>query len=123
MQDLRGRGTTTLPAAYLARHSEYGWATTIDGAQGATADVGIVLARSGLDREHLYVAMSRGREANHVHTTPEVATGDAGPHRASSSHDASVAATTRGRRAARAQCNASRPAPWVSRSAPATPRG
>jgi conjugative relaxase-like TrwC/TraI family protein len=81
VQDLRGRGTTTLPVAYLARHSEYGWATTIDGAQGATADVGIVLARSGLDREHLYVAMSRGREENHVHTTPEVATGDAGPHR------------------------------------------
>jgi conjugative relaxase-like TrwC/TraI family protein len=79
--DLAGRGTTTLPAAYLARHVEYGWAATIDGAQGATADLGIVLARSGLDREHLYVAMSRGRLANHVHTTPEVSTGDAGPHR------------------------------------------
>ena len=38
-------------------------------------------ARSGLDREHLYVAMSRGREANHVHTTPELETGDAGSHR------------------------------------------
>jgi hypothetical protein len=25
--------------------------------------------------------MTRGREENHVHTTPEVATGDAGPHR------------------------------------------
>ncbi len=81
VEDLRGRGTTTLPARYLARYSEYGWAATIDGAQGATADIGIVLARSGLDREHLYVAMSRGREANHVHTTPELNTGDAGPHR------------------------------------------
>jgi conjugative relaxase-like TrwC/TraI family protein len=81
VEDLRGRGTTTLPTSYLARHSEYGWAATIDGAQGATADLGIVLARSGLDREHLYVAMSRGREANHVHTTPELNTGDAGPHR------------------------------------------
>jgi len=78
--DLRGRGTLTLPNAYLARHAEYGWAATIDGAQGATADVGIVLARAGLDREHLYVAMSRGRLENHVHTTPELATGDAGPH-------------------------------------------
>ncbi len=81
VQDLRGRGTTTLPASYLARHTEYGWAATVDGAQGATADIGIVLARTGLDREHLYVAMSRGREANHVHTTPELNTGDAGPHR------------------------------------------
>ncbi len=61
VEDLRGRGTLTLPAAYLARHAEYGWAATIDGAQGATADIGIVLARAGLDREHLYVAMSRGR--------------------------------------------------------------
>jgi hypothetical protein len=78
--DLRGRGTLTLPNAYLARHAEYGWAATIDGAQGATADIGIVLARAGLDREHLYVAMSRGRLENHVHTTPELATGDAGPH-------------------------------------------
>ena len=78
--DVRGRGTLTLPGTYLARHAEYGWAPTIDGAQGATADIGIVLARSGLDREHLYVAMSRGRLENHVHTTPELATGDAGPH-------------------------------------------
>lgn len=78
--DLRGRGSATLPASYLARYAEYGWAATIDGAQGATADIGIVLARSGLDREHLYVAMTRGREENHVHTTPELSTGDAGPH-------------------------------------------
>jgi hypothetical protein len=81
VEDLRGRGTTTLPTEYLARYTEYGWAATIDGAQGATADIGILLARSGLDREHLYVAMSRGRQANHVHTTPELNTGDAGPHR------------------------------------------
>ena len=80
VQDLAGRGTTTLPAAYLARWAEYGWASTIDGAQGATTDIAITLARSGLDREHLYVAMTRGRVANHIHTTPEIATGDAGPH-------------------------------------------
>jgi hypothetical protein len=78
--DLRGRGTTTLPPGYLAAHAEHGWAATIDGAQGATADIGIVLARSGLDREHFYVAMTRGRLENHVHTTPELVTGDAGPH-------------------------------------------
>jgi len=80
VEDLRGRGTTTLPVGYLAAHAEYGWAATIDGAQGATADIGIVLARAGLDREHLYVAMTRGRLENHVHTTPELVTGDAGPH-------------------------------------------
>jgi conjugative relaxase-like TrwC/TraI family protein len=78
--DLAGRGTTVLPAAYLARHSEYGWAATIDAAQGATTDIAVTLARPGLDREHLYVAMTRGRHENHIHTTPAGAEADAGHH-------------------------------------------
>lgn len=69
VDDVGGRGRTVLPAGYLDQHATYGWASTIDGAQGATADVGILLARPGLDREHLYVAMTRGRHANHVHVT------------------------------------------------------
>jgi hypothetical protein len=60
-----------LPGAYLAEHAEYGWAFTIDAAQGATADVGIVLVRPGMDREHLYVAMTRGRHGNHAYITPD----------------------------------------------------
>jgi ATP-dependent exoDNAse (exonuclease V) alpha subunit len=71
VDDLVGRGRALLPAGYLARHADYGWASTIDGAQGATADVGILLARTGLDREHLYVGMTRGRQSNHVHVTTE----------------------------------------------------
>jgi len=69
--DLSGRGRTVLPAAYLAEHAEYGWASTIDAAQGATADLGIVLVRPGMDREHLYVAMTRGRHGNHAYITPD----------------------------------------------------
>jgi len=45
VEDLSGRGSAILPAAHLAEHADYGWASTIDGAQGATADVGILLAR------------------------------------------------------------------------------
>jgi ATP-dependent exoDNAse (exonuclease V) alpha subunit len=71
VEHLAGRGRAALPAGYLARHADYGWASTIDGAQGATADIGILLARTGLDREHLYVGMTRGRDANHVHLTTE----------------------------------------------------
>ncbi|MGQ0631789.1 MAG: MobF family relaxase [Sporichthyaceae bacterium] len=71
VSDLAGRGRTVLPADYVAAHAEYGWATTIDGAQGATTDTGIVLVRPGLDREHLYVAMTRGRHANHAYITPD----------------------------------------------------
>jgi conjugative relaxase-like TrwC/TraI family protein len=74
VEDLSGRGRTVLPAAYVAQHAEYGWATTIDAAQGATTDVGVVLVRPGLDREHLYVAMTRGREGNHAYITPDAAT-------------------------------------------------
>jgi len=71
VQDLSGRGRLTLPGDYLAEHCEYGWASTIDAAQGATADIGLVLVRPGLDREHLYVAMTRGRHANHAYITPD----------------------------------------------------
>jgi len=71
VEDLRGRGRLTLPGDYLAQHCEYGWASTIDAAQGATADVGLVLVRPGLDREHLYVAMTRGRLGNHAYITPD----------------------------------------------------
>jgi hypothetical protein len=60
-----------LPGAYVAAHARYGWATTITAAQGATVDVGLVLVRPGIDREHLYVAMTRGREANHAYLTPD----------------------------------------------------
>ncbi len=71
VEALGGRGRLTLPADYLAAHCEYGWASTIDAAQGSTADIGLVLVRPGLDREHLYVAMTRGRDANHAYITPD----------------------------------------------------
>ncbi len=76
VEDLAGRGRTVLPAAYLAEHAEYGWASTIDAAQGATADVGVVLVRPGMDREHLYVAMTRGRHGNHAYITSDTSTDD-----------------------------------------------
>ena len=76
VQDLTGRGRTVLPADYLSQHAEYGWASTIDAAQGATADVGIVLVRPGMDREHLYVAMTRGRHGNHAYITPDLVSDD-----------------------------------------------
>ena len=73
VEDLTGRGRVVLPADYLTEHCEYGWASTIDSAQGATADLGLVLVRPGLDREHLYVAMTRGRHGNHAYITPDPA--------------------------------------------------
>ena len=93
VEDLTGRGRLTLPRDYLEQHCEYGWASTIDSAQGATADVGIVLVRPGLDREHLYVAMTRGRHGNHAYITTDPATDpehdhDPGPERGHGSRHA-----------------------------------
>ena len=80
VEDLAGRGRTVLPADYLAECCEYGWASTIDAAQGATADVGIVLVRPGMDREHLYVAMTRGRHGNHAYLSPDPTSDDEHDH-------------------------------------------
>src|SRR5471030_3071283 len=72
VDDLTGRGSTMLPANYVAEHVEHGWASTIDGAQGATTDIAILLVRPGIDREHLYVGLTRGRDENHVFVAPSV---------------------------------------------------
>jgi ATP-dependent exoDNAse (exonuclease V) alpha subunit len=70
VDDLNGRGRTLLPADYVHAHVAYGWATTVDSAQGATCDVAVLLIRPGMDREHLYVGMTRGRHANHAYIAP-----------------------------------------------------
>jgi ATP-dependent exoDNAse (exonuclease V) alpha subunit len=62
--------STVLPADYVREHTAYGWASTIDAAQGATIDDGLLLARPGLDRTRLYVGLTRGRRTNHVYLAP-----------------------------------------------------
>ena len=62
------RGTVTLPADYVARHVELGWAVTGYGNQGDTVDIGIAVLEPGTTRNHAYVALTRGR-----HTQPRLA--------------------------------------------------
>jgi conjugative relaxase-like TrwC/TraI family protein len=80
VQGLDSTETAVLSRDYLARHVDYGWASTIDTAQGATVDHTLVLARPGLDRTRLYVALTRGRDSNHVYLAaepdPEIASRD-----------------------------------------------
>jgi conjugative relaxase-like TrwC/TraI family protein len=65
--------TIALPADYVARYVELGYATTIHLAQGSTADTCHTVLTGSESRELLYVAMSRGRLGNHVYVeTPEV---------------------------------------------------
>ena len=56
-----------LPAAYVAENVDLAYATTTHRAQGITVDRAHVLAHAGMTRENLYVAMTRGRDANHVY--------------------------------------------------------
>ena len=60
-------GSVRVPAEYAADHVEHGYATTTHRAQGITTTTAHVLAHAGMTRENLYVAMTRGREANHVY--------------------------------------------------------
>ena len=69
--------TVELPADYVAQHVQLGYATTVHGAQGTTADTAHLVATGEETRQTLYVGISRGREANHIY----LATGfDGDPH-------------------------------------------
>lgn len=56
--------TVIVPADYVAEHVELGYAVTSYRAQGITTDTAHVLVDSAMTRENLYVAMTRGRDAN-----------------------------------------------------------
>ncbi|HET7488685.1 MAG TPA: hypothetical protein VFJ85_12205 [Acidimicrobiales bacterium] len=58
------RGSVRLPAAYVGRHTELGWAVTGYGTQGITADHGIAVVEPSSTRNGIYVAMTRGRGRN-----------------------------------------------------------
>ncbi|WP_455644193.1 ATP-dependent DNA helicase [Microbacterium oxydans] len=57
-------GKVLLPADYVGEHLELGYAVTSYRAQGITTDIAHVLVDAATTRENLYVAMTRGRDAN-----------------------------------------------------------
>ena len=59
--------TITLPADYVAHTVQLGYATTVHGAQGITTGTCHVVLTGDEDRNLLYVALSRGRYANHLY--------------------------------------------------------
>lgn len=76
----RWGSATRLPAEYVKRHLELGYAITSHRSQGMTTDTAHVVVASGMTRENLYVAMTRGRESNTAYVAidqPDVA--HAGP--------------------------------------------
>jgi hypothetical protein len=65
-----------LPASYVAEHVELGYAVTSHRAQGITTDTAHVVVAPSMPRENLYVAMTRGSEANTAYVAvdrPDVA--------------------------------------------------
>jgi hypothetical protein len=67
----------TLPADYVAEQVQLGYATTVHGAQGITTGTCHVVLTGEEDRTLLYVALSRGRFANHLYLA---VAGDGDPH-------------------------------------------
>lgn len=73
----------TLPADYIAEHVTLGYAATIDSAQGLTAGGRTtrgtchIVGSDMLTRQHLYVAMTRGTDENHLY----LSTAEGDPHR------------------------------------------
>ena len=80
-----------LPAAYAIEHVDLAYATTTHRAQGITVDTAHVLAHAGMTRENLYVAMTRGRDANHVYLAVDGLDADCDelpdPHATGDAHD------------------------------------
>ena len=72
------RRQVRLPAGYVTEHVALGYAATVHGAQGLTADVCPTVATGAESRQLLYVAMTRGRRGNHLYLTTAAGGGD--PH-------------------------------------------
>jgi len=77
VQSLRSKHAVTLPADYVSEWVDLGYATTIHGAQGLTADTMHGLATGEESREQLYTMLTRGRQANHLYLQ---VVGDGDPH-------------------------------------------
>lgn len=93
---------TVFTGDYLHRHVHHGYAVTVHAAQGVTVDRCHAVLTAGGRRSAAYVAMTRGRHANHVYLYEQIAgeqdhehtlTPDAGVHPARRG-DAADAATT-----------------------------
>jgi hypothetical protein len=73
----RSHRTVQLPADYVSTWTGLGYASTIHGAQGATADTMHGLLTGQESRQQLYTMLTRGRHANHLYLQ---VVGDGDPH-------------------------------------------
>jgi ATP-dependent exoDNAse (exonuclease V) alpha subunit len=59
----------TVPTTWAAEHLDHGYAMTVHKAQGLTTDVALLYGTAALCQRSGYVALSRGRQANHLYTS------------------------------------------------------
>jgi conjugative relaxase-like TrwC/TraI family protein len=72
VKSLRHDGVLTLPADYVGKDVELGYAATINRVQGMTVDRShILIDPEANTREQLYVAATRGRESNRMYVVVE----------------------------------------------------
>ncbi|WP_182262020.1 MobF family relaxase [Rhodococcus sp. UFZ-B548] len=64
-------GTITLPARYVKRNTELGYAATVHRSQGITVDTSHTTVGHTTNRPGLYVATTRGRTENHLYVPVE----------------------------------------------------
>jgi hypothetical protein len=73
----RNHLTTRLPADYVHASTGLGYATTVHGAQGVSADTMHGLLTGQESRQQLYTMLTRGRAGNHLYLQ---VVGDGDPH-------------------------------------------
>ena len=64
---LDDKARTAFDQNYFREHVSLGYAITVHSAQGVTADASFAVLREDTSRNLLYVAMTRGRHANHAY--------------------------------------------------------
>ncbi len=72
----QSRRRVTLPADYVAQHVQLGYACTVHAAQGQTVDTSHTVLTGTESRQLLYVALTRGRHANHLYLDVSVSGDD-----------------------------------------------
>lgn len=76
----QSRRRVILPADYVAEHVQLGDACTVHAAQGQTVDTSHTVLTGSESRQLLYVALTRGRHANHLYLDISVSGDDAVLH-------------------------------------------
>jgi conjugative relaxase-like TrwC/TraI family protein len=85
---------------YLREHVHYGYAVTVHAAQGVTADTAHAVLSEQATRSLAYVALTRGRDTNHLYFYPPTTT----EHDHHHEHDAVITDTDTSRTVQRAPC-------------------